>query len=242
MKCSKAQVWFQTHQPDKQHSWLEFLHCFWSQGSQWEHVHLSLLPVGIKAQKNRCCQIASKWWWPCMLLTDVSESSFMLMYIQDNPLLIACKVRSMKNNFILWYWYYSKKKKAPLFITHILNCWREEQAVNSNLVIWIRSTSMAFLIILASNSAGVSISPMISLSRFFDSSDFRSFIRSYREQSNILCCYKLPERCWFSLVNSTNSSHPSQEGFEGLSNLLPLSIASPCNNVNDCIFICSCRY
>lgn len=43
---------------------------------------------------------------------------------------------------------------------------------------WIKSTSMAFLIILASNSAGVSISPMISLSRFFDSSDFRSFIRS----------------------------------------------------------------
>lgn len=37
-----------------------------------------------------------------------------------------------------------------------------------------------------------------------------------------------------------NSSHPSQEGFEGLSDLLPLSVASLCNNVNDCIFICSC--
>lgn len=40
-------------------------------------------------------------------------------------------------------------------------------------------TSIAFLIILASNSAGVSMRPMISLSKFFDSSDFRSFIRSW---------------------------------------------------------------
>lgn len=39
-------------------------------------------------------------------------------------------------------------------------------------------TSIAFLIILASNSAGVNMSPMISLSKFFDSSDFRSFISS----------------------------------------------------------------
>lgn len=37
-------------------------------------------------------------------------------------------------------------------------------------------------------------------------------------------------------------SHPSQEGFEGLSDLLPLCIASLCNNVNDCVFICSCSH
>lgn len=39
-----------------------------------------------------------------------------------------------------------------------------------------------------------------------------------------------------------NSSHPSQEGFEGLSDLLPLSVASLRNNVNDCIFVCSCGW
>lgn len=49
----KPKVLFQTHQPDKQRSWLEFLHCSWSQRSQWEHAHLSLLPVGIKAQKKQ---------------------------------------------------------------------------------------------------------------------------------------------------------------------------------------------
>lgn len=43
----------------------------------------------------------------------------------------------------------------------------------------ISFTSIAFLIILASNSAGVSMRPMMSLSRFFDSSDLRSFIRSW---------------------------------------------------------------
>ena len=37
---------------------------------------------------------------------------------------------------------------------------------------------MAFLIILASNSAGVNMRLMTSLSKFLDSSDFRSFIRS----------------------------------------------------------------
>lgn len=36
-------------------------------------------------------------------------------------------------------------------------------------------------------------------------------------------------------------SHPSQERFEGLSDLLSLSVASLCNDVNDCIFICSCK-
>lgn len=44
-------------------------------------------------------------------------------------------------------------------------------------------TSIAFLIILASNSAGVNMSPMISLSKFFDSSDFKSFIRSLEKKS-----------------------------------------------------------
>lgn len=36
--------------------------------------------------------------------------------------------------------------------------------------------------------------------------------------------------------------HPSQKGFKGLSDLLPLGIAPLCNNVNDCVFICSCRH
>lgn len=35
---------YQTHQPDKQHSWLVFQHCFWWQGSLSEHVHLCLHP------------------------------------------------------------------------------------------------------------------------------------------------------------------------------------------------------
>lgn len=36
-------------------------------------------------------------------------------------------------------------------------------------------------------------------------------------------------------------SYPSQEGFEGLSYLLPLSIVSLGYNVNNCIFVCSCE-
>lgn len=44
-----------------------------------------------------------------------------------------------------------------------------------------------------------------------------------------------------SFVEATiHFPHPSQEGFEGLSDLLPLSIASLRNNVNDCVFVCSC--
>lgn len=37
-------------------------------------------------------------------------------------------------------------------------------------------------------------------------------------------------------------SYPSQEGFEGLPYLLPLSIASLCYNVNNCVFVCSCEW
>lgn len=51
-------------------------------------------------------------------------------------------------------------------------------------VICISLTSIAFFIILASNSAGVSISPMMSLSKFFDSSDLRSFIRSWGQNNH----------------------------------------------------------
>lgn len=36
-------------------------------------------------------------------------------------------------------------------------------------------------------------------------------------------------------------SHPSQEGLEGLSDLLPLSVAPLSNDVDDRVFICSCR-
>lgn len=35
-------------------------------------------------------------------------------------------------------------------------------------------------------------------------------------------------------------SHPAQQGFEGLSDLLSLCVASLCDNINDGIFICSC--
>lgn len=48
-------------------------------------------------------------------------------------------------------------------------------------------------------------------------------------------------RALFAPEDAIRSSHPSQEGLEALSDLLPLSIASLCDDVNDCVFISSCR-
>lgn len=117
----------------------------------------------------------NKWWnlnhkWNQKSRTRNSYSLFKVSRFQMSEI-IYLKM-SLKRN---WPFFPSRCTHS-LNVSHNLTC---------SLTVICRSlTSIAFFIILASNSAGVSISPMMSLSKFFDSSDLRSFIRSWGQNNH----------------------------------------------------------